>query len=99
MATTQQLRRRTAASPMRPRQVHEAVAGNLAEREHRAATRAQRRGLILRAGPAATGDHGAGRSYMLTDGVTGAVVAQGSRDGYGLSIDQIEEYLRACGCR
>lgn len=97
MATTYQSMPTVAARPLRPRAVREPAAAALAEREHRAAVLAEQRGLSLEAGPAAVGGRGVHRSYMLTEAASGVVVAQGCRDGYGLSIDQVEECLRARG--
>jgi hypothetical protein len=62
-------------------------------RENRARRAAERQGLTLvksrRRDPRALGY---GR-FMLTDSRTGAVVAQGSERGHGLTLDQIEDYL------
>lgn len=99
MATAYQLKSGAAVRPLKPSPGRESAAESLTAREHQAAARAERRGVLLEADASDVCGPGVRRSYMLTDARTRAVVAQGSSKGYGLSIDQIEEYLRACGWR
>ena len=62
-------------------------------RENRLRRAADRQGLILvksrRRDPRAL-DYG---TFGLVDSRTGAVVAQGSERGFGLTLDQVEDYV------
>jgi hypothetical protein len=62
-------------------------------RENRLRRAAQRQGLALtksrRRDPRAT-DYG---TYMLVNVRTNAVVASGSRSGYGMNLDDVEDHL------
>jgi hypothetical protein len=63
-------------------------------RENRLRRAAQRQGLTLaksRRRDTRASDYG---TYMLVDGSTNFVVANGLQSGYGLSLDEIENALK-----
>jgi hypothetical protein len=69
------------------------------QREARLRSEAARDGLALRKSrvrdPAAVGYS----TYMLVDMDTDTVVAAGLQGGYGLNLDEVEEYLSGRGAR